>query len=155
MSAGLSSIGLTAVDKFLRHRSQRIVYGVPLGKKTFEFLRGETDDPEYLFDPTSEEEIINPFGEEYDLDEEQEMPDYKEEENSLLGIYLGLEQEDDEPVQKNYFIETQHKDLLTKIKELLKEDQEQDYEEDNDNIIHVTFKKPEPENNWKALDIVY
>jgi hypothetical protein len=59
VSAGLSSIGLTAVDKFLRHRSQRIVYGVPLGKKTYEFLRGETDDPEYFFDPTSEEEIIN------------------------------------------------------------------------------------------------
>jgi hypothetical protein len=57
VSAGLSNIGLTASDKFLRHRSQRIVYGVPLGKKTYSFLRGETDSPEYFFDSSSKEKI--------------------------------------------------------------------------------------------------
>lgn len=53
VSAGLASIGLTAVDRFLRHRSQRIVYGVPLGRKTYAFLRGETEDADYYFDVDS------------------------------------------------------------------------------------------------------
>jgi hypothetical protein len=55
--SGLTNIGLTAVDKFVKHRSQRIVYGIPLGRKTYAFLRGETEDPEYYFDTASEEQI--------------------------------------------------------------------------------------------------
>lgn len=57
VSAGLASIGITAVDKFTRHRSQRVVYGVPLGRAAYAYLRGETDDPEYFFDMNSLEKI--------------------------------------------------------------------------------------------------
>ncbi len=51
---GLASIGLSSADNFLRHRSQRIVYGVPLGRKSSMFLCGETDDPEYYFEARSD-----------------------------------------------------------------------------------------------------
>jgi hypothetical protein len=57
VSAGLARIGIIAVDKFIRHRLQRIVYGVPLGRATYEYLRGETDDPEYFFDVNSPEKV--------------------------------------------------------------------------------------------------
>ncbi|MBE2202329.1 MAG: DUF4338 domain-containing protein [Anaerolinea sp.] len=56
-SAGLTAIGLIAVDNFIRHRSQRIVYGVPLGRKAYAFLCGETEDPEYFFDASSPQKI--------------------------------------------------------------------------------------------------
>jgi hypothetical protein len=55
--AGLANIGLTAVDKFVKHRSQRIVYGIPLGEETYAFLRGETEDPKYYFNAASLEQI--------------------------------------------------------------------------------------------------
>jgi hypothetical protein len=55
ITAGLSAIGLTHSDRFVNHGSKRIVYGVPLGRRTHEFLRGETDDPEYFFDVQTEE----------------------------------------------------------------------------------------------------
>ncbi len=55
--AGLSAIGLENSDTFINHHSKRIVYGIPLGKKTAEFLRGETDDPEYYFDVCNPERI--------------------------------------------------------------------------------------------------
>lgn len=53
--AGLASIGLESSDSFLNHRSKRIIYGIPLGKLAYEFLRGEVDDPEYFFDLSSVE----------------------------------------------------------------------------------------------------
>jgi hypothetical protein len=52
--AGLASIGLSSADNFLRHRSQRIVYGIPLGRKSCMYLCGEADDPEYYFDARSD-----------------------------------------------------------------------------------------------------
>lgn len=55
--AGLAEIGLENSEHFLNHRSKRIVYGIPLGKSAYEFLRGETEDPEYLFDLSSIEAI--------------------------------------------------------------------------------------------------
>lgn len=55
ITAGLSAIGLVNADKFVNHGSKRIVYGVPLGYRTHEFLRGETDDPEYFFDVLTED----------------------------------------------------------------------------------------------------
>lgn len=55
ISAGLSAIGLINTDRFVNHGSKRIVYGVPLGQRTHEFLRGETDDPAYFFDVETEE----------------------------------------------------------------------------------------------------
>jgi hypothetical protein len=51
---GLAAIGLQTVDNFLRHRSQRIIYGIPLGRKSYKFLCGETDDPEYFFETRSD-----------------------------------------------------------------------------------------------------
>lgn len=50
LRTGLASIGLSSADTFLRHRSQRIVYGLPLGRNSYKFLCGETDDPEYYFE---------------------------------------------------------------------------------------------------------
>ncbi len=55
--AGISSIGLTVADEFLKHHSQRIVYGIPLGKAAYAFLRGETDEPQYFFEPSSKEKV--------------------------------------------------------------------------------------------------
>lgn len=57
VSAGLSAIGLQVVNNFMQHHSQRIVYGIPLGRKTYAFLRGETDDPKYFFDVNSPEKV--------------------------------------------------------------------------------------------------
>jgi hypothetical protein len=57
VSAGLSQIGLENVEHFTNHRSRRVVYGVPLGKSAYRFLRGETSDPEYFFDCNSEEDV--------------------------------------------------------------------------------------------------
>ena len=57
VSAGLASIGITAVDRFIKHRSQRIVYGVPLGRAAYAYLRRETNDPEYFFDADSSKKI--------------------------------------------------------------------------------------------------
>jgi hypothetical protein len=58
ISAGLSAIGLINTDRFVNHGSKRIVYGVPLGYRTHEFLRGETHDPSYFFDVGTEESRI-------------------------------------------------------------------------------------------------
>lgn len=57
VSAGLAQIGLENVEYFTNHRSRRVVYGVPLGRAAYRFLRGETSDPEYFFDCDSEERI--------------------------------------------------------------------------------------------------
>ncbi len=54
---GLRGIGLENPDQFLNHRSKRIIYGVPLGRSAYEFLRGEAEDPEYLFDLSTIESI--------------------------------------------------------------------------------------------------
>jgi hypothetical protein len=54
---GLAYIGLEKSDHFLNHRSKRIIYGVPLGKSAYEFLRGEAENPEYFFDLSSLEAI--------------------------------------------------------------------------------------------------
>jgi len=53
---GLAAIGLASADDFLRHRSQRIVYGVPLGRNSYKFLSGEADNPDYYFKATSDAE---------------------------------------------------------------------------------------------------
>jgi hypothetical protein len=55
--AGLALIGLEKSDHFLNHRSKRIIYGIPLGKSAYEFLRGETEDPGYFFDLDSIESV--------------------------------------------------------------------------------------------------
>lgn len=55
VSAGLAQIGLENVEHFTNHRSRRIVYGVSLGRLTYQFLRGEASDPDYFFDCDSEE----------------------------------------------------------------------------------------------------
>lgn len=55
--AGLANIGLEKSDHFLNHRSKRIIYGICLGKSTYEFLRGEAENPEYFFDISSTEAI--------------------------------------------------------------------------------------------------
>ncbi len=54
---GLAHIGLEKSDHFLNHRSKRIIYGIRLGKASYEFLRGETEYPEYFFDLNSIEAI--------------------------------------------------------------------------------------------------
>jgi hypothetical protein len=59
VSAGLAAIGITAVDRFTKHRSKRIVYGLPLCTNSAAFLRGEADVPEYHFPIEDETEIKN------------------------------------------------------------------------------------------------
>jgi hypothetical protein len=59
VSAGLAAIGITAVDRFIKHRSKRIVYGLPLCTNSYPFLRGEADTPHYYFPIKSEDEIKN------------------------------------------------------------------------------------------------
>ncbi len=54
---GLAHIGLENSEYFLNHRSKRIIYGTPLGKSAYDFLRGESEDPEYFFDLSSKEAI--------------------------------------------------------------------------------------------------
>ena len=79
---------------------------------------------------SSEDEITNPFEDYADSDEEIESADYFEEQETLFSIYHGLEQEDNEiellysPIELN-----KQKDLLEKIKEMVKQDQEE-YEEE-------------------------
>jgi hypothetical protein len=53
LRTGLSAIGLPSADGFLRHRSQRIVYGLALGRDSLEFLRGEVNRPKYYFKASS------------------------------------------------------------------------------------------------------
>lgn len=55
--SGLAHIGLEKSEHFLNHRSKRIIYGIRLGKATYEFLRGETESPGYFFDLNSIEAI--------------------------------------------------------------------------------------------------
>ncbi|MCB0172374.1 MAG: DUF4338 domain-containing protein [Anaerolineae bacterium] len=57
VSAGLSALGLSNVENFTRHHSQRIVYGVELCRNSFTFLRGEDLDPDYYFNVTNKEAI--------------------------------------------------------------------------------------------------
>ncbi len=57
VSAGLAAIGLTNVDNFIRHRSQRIVYGIPLCRNSYAYLRGEDSQPDYYFSTTCVETI--------------------------------------------------------------------------------------------------
>ncbi len=57
VSAGLAQIGLENVEHFTNHRSRRIVYGVPLGRSVYQFLRGETLDPQYFFDCDSQADV--------------------------------------------------------------------------------------------------
>jgi len=56
--SGLACIGLPHSDEFLNNRSKRIIYGIPLGRAAYEFLRGEIDDPEYFFDISSPEKVV-------------------------------------------------------------------------------------------------
>ncbi len=47
---GLALIGVPQ-DLVLRHNCPRLIYGVRLARNAFEYLRGETNDPEYVFSP--------------------------------------------------------------------------------------------------------
>jgi Druantia protein DruA len=58
VSAGLSDIGLENSDRFTNHRSKRILYGIPLGRSAYAYLRRETEDPGHFFNVT-EPSIIN------------------------------------------------------------------------------------------------
>jgi hypothetical protein len=56
---GLENLGL--LGELLRHESPRIVYGVPLATNALAYLRGETDDPAYVWhmdDIPAEQESI-------------------------------------------------------------------------------------------------
>ncbi len=57
VGAGLAAVGISSVDRFTKHRSKRIVYGLPLCTNCYEFLRGETDVPQYYFSMKNEDEI--------------------------------------------------------------------------------------------------
>jgi hypothetical protein len=59
VSAGLAAIGITAVDRFIKHRSKRIVYGMPLCSNSYAFLCGEVNTPHYYFPMESEDETQN------------------------------------------------------------------------------------------------
>lgn len=56
ISRGLSIIGIKA-DAFLKHYSPRIVYSMELASNTNEFLLGYTDELDYPFDITSDEDV--------------------------------------------------------------------------------------------------
>lgn len=56
ISRGLSTIGIKA-DAFLKHYSPRIVYSMELASNTNEFLLGYTDELNYPFDITSDEDV--------------------------------------------------------------------------------------------------
>jgi len=56
ISRGLSTIGIKA-DAFLKHYSPRIVYSIELASNTNEFLLGYTDELNYPFDITSDEDV--------------------------------------------------------------------------------------------------
>ncbi len=49
VSAGLAAVGIANVSSFTKHRSKRIVYGLPLCSNTYAYLRGETAEPHYYF----------------------------------------------------------------------------------------------------------
>lgn len=57
VSAGLSALGLSNVENFTRHHSQRIVYGVELCRNSFTFLRGEDLVPDYYFNVNNKEAV--------------------------------------------------------------------------------------------------
>lgn len=57
ISAGLSAVGIQKVDKFIKHYSRRIIYGVSLCRNTHEFLRGEEDKAQYYFDCDDAEKV--------------------------------------------------------------------------------------------------
>lgn len=57
ISRGLSTLGIKA-DAFLKHYSPRIVYSMELASNTNEFLLGYTDELNYPFDSTSDEDVI-------------------------------------------------------------------------------------------------
>lgn len=59
VSAGLAAVGISAMDRFTKHRSKRIVYGLPLCKNSYAFLRGETDTPQYYFPIENKDEVQN------------------------------------------------------------------------------------------------
>lgn len=52
--AGLAIIGIPQ-ELVLRHNCPRLVYGVKLAKNAFEYLRGEDDEPDYIFHPAKSE----------------------------------------------------------------------------------------------------
>ncbi len=52
---GLALIGVPQ-DLVLRHNCPRLIYGVRLARNTFEYLRGETSEPEYVFSPAKSRE---------------------------------------------------------------------------------------------------
>ena len=56
ISRGLSTIGIKA-DAFLKHYSPRIVYSIELASNTNEFLLGYTDELDYPFDITNDEDV--------------------------------------------------------------------------------------------------
>lgn len=56
ISRGLSTIGIKA-DAFLKHYSPRIVYSMDLASNTNEFLLGYTEELNYPFDVTSDEDV--------------------------------------------------------------------------------------------------
>ncbi len=56
ISRGLSTIGIKA-DAFLKHYSPRIVYSMELASNTNEFLLGHSDELNYPFDITSDEDV--------------------------------------------------------------------------------------------------
>ncbi|MDD4510954.1 MAG: DUF4338 domain-containing protein [Oscillospiraceae bacterium] len=66
ISRGLGAIGIKA-DAFLQHYSPRIVYSMELAPNTNDFLLGYTDELDYPFDITSNEDV---------LAKTQEMIDY-------------------------------------------------------------------------------
>ncbi len=59
VSAGLSAAGISSVDRFTRHRSRRIVYGISLCSNTHRFLRGEDASPNYFFQYDNPDVIKN------------------------------------------------------------------------------------------------
>lgn len=52
---GLALIGVPQ-DLVLRHNCPRLIYGVRLAKNSFEYLRGDTSEPDYVFPPTRSRE---------------------------------------------------------------------------------------------------
>ena len=56
ISRGLSTLGIKA-DAFLKHYSPRVVYSIELATNTNEFLLGYTDELNYSFDITSNDDV--------------------------------------------------------------------------------------------------
>ena len=57
ISKGLNTIGIKA-EAFMKHHSPRIVYSINLATNTKDFLLGHTDNLNYPFDITSNEDVI-------------------------------------------------------------------------------------------------